>query len=145
MLYQELTGKILEACFEVSNELGSGFLESVYEKALLVALRQKGLKAESQIPIEVIFRGVLVGEFYADILVENKVLLELKAVGGLSKEHFAQIINYLKATKIGVGMIVNFGTAKIEYRRFDNRFLQSENNERSSLMSNLLERNLDNS
>ncbi len=145
MLYQELTGKILEACFEVSNELGSGFLESVYEKALLVALRQKGLNAESQIPIEVIFRDALVGEFYADILVENKVLLELKAVSGLSKEHFAQIINYLKATKVEVGMIVNFGTAKIEYRRFDNRFLQAENNENLSLISNLLESNLDNS
>ena len=145
MLYQELTAKILEACFEVSNELGSGFLESVYEKALLVALRQKGLNAASQIPIGVMFRDVLVGEFYADILVENKVLLELKAVSGLSREHFAQIINYLKATKIEVGIIVNFGTAKMEYRRFDNRFLQAENNERPSLMSNLLERDLDNS
>jgi GxxExxY protein len=80
MLYDELTRKILEACFEVSKELGSGFLESVYEKALLVALRQKGLNAVSQVKLQVKFRNVIVGDFYADILVEEKVLIELKAV-----------------------------------------------------------------
>jgi GxxExxY protein len=123
MLYEDLTKKILEACFEVSKELGIGFIESVYEKALLVALEQKGLKVENQVPLKVRFRGVVVGEFYADLLVEKKVLVELKAVSSFAGEHFAQILNYLKATDIEVGLIVNFGNPKLEYRRFNNRFL----------------------
>ena len=117
MIYEELTGKILEACFEVIKELGSGFLESVYEKALLVALRQKGLIAVSQIKLQVKFRGVIVGDFYADILVEDKVLLELKAVRQILPEHKAQTINYLKATGIEVGLLINFGNSKLEYFR----------------------------
>ena len=80
MLYEDLTGKILEASFEVSKELGIGFVEPVYEKALMVALIQKGLKVESQVPLKVLFRKVIVGEFKADILVEDKILIELKAV-----------------------------------------------------------------
>ena len=122
MLYEDLTGKILEASFEVSKELGIGFIESVYENALVVALRQKGLQVESQVPLKVVFRGVVVGEFYADILVEKKVLVELKAVSGFVKEHFAQILNYLKTTGIEVGLIINFGNPRLEYRRFENRF-----------------------
>lgn len=127
MLYEDLTGKILESCFEVSKELGCGFIESVYEKALLVALKQKGLKVDCQVPLEVKFRGVIVGEFYADLLVEGKVLVELKAVNNFANEHFAQILNYLKATEIEVGLIVNFGNPKLEYRRFNNRFLEAKN------------------
>ncbi len=118
LLYEELTGKIIEACFEVSNELGAGFIESVYENALLIALKQKNLKAERQVQIDVSFRGENVGQFYADILVEDKVMLELKAVSMLSPEHKAQLINYLKATGIEVGLLVNFGNPKLEYRRF---------------------------
>ncbi len=117
LLHKDLTAKILEACFEVSNELGAGFLESVYGKALLVALRQKGIKAEGQIPLAVIFRDEVVGEFVADILVENKVILELKAAKVLAPEHQAQLINYLKATGIEIGLLVNFGKRKLEYRR----------------------------
>ena len=117
MLFDELTSKILEAGFEVSKELGAGFLESVYERALLVALRQKGLNAVSQVPLQVKFRRVIVGEFYADILVENKVLLELKAVSRILPEHKAQVINYLKATGIEMGLLLNFGNAKLEYNR----------------------------
>lgn len=124
MLYSELTGRILEACFEVSSELGIGFVESVYENALLIALRQKGLKAESQVPLAVKFRSEIIGEFRVDILVESKILLELKAVSSLSKEHYAQTINYLKATGIEVALLINFGNPKLEYRRFDNKFLQ---------------------
>lgn len=122
MIYEDITKKILEACFEVSNELGFGYLESVYEKALLIVLRQKGLKAENQVPLLVKFRGEVVGDFFVDILVEEKVLVELKVANSLSKENFAQIINYLKATEIEVGLLVNFGTPKIEYRRFTNKF-----------------------
>ena len=117
LLHKEVTGRILEACFEVSNELGTGFLESVYQNALLIALRQKGLQAQSQFPLAVSFRGQVVGQFYADILVEDKVILELKAVTALSPAHQAQVINYLKATGIDVGLLVNFGRPKIEYRR----------------------------
>jgi GxxExxY protein len=126
MLHEELSRKILQACFEVSNELGIGFLESVYENALLIALRQKGLGAEEQIDLKVRFRGAIVGDFSVDILVENKILLELKAVSALAKEHQAQIINYLKATGMEVGMLINFGNPRLEYRRFENKFLETK-------------------
>lgn len=117
LLYEDLTEKILEACFEVSNELGCGFLESVYEKALLIALRQKGLSCERQAPLRVMFRGHVVGEFYADILVEEKVILELKAAKALAPENQAQTINSLKATGMEVGLLVNFGTPRLQYNR----------------------------
>jgi GxxExxY protein len=117
LLHEELTQKILEACFEVSNELGAGFLESVYQNALLIALQQKELKAQSQFPLTVIFREQVVGKFYADVLVEDKVIIELKAVAALVPEHQAQVINYLKATGIDVGLLVNLGRPKIEYKR----------------------------
>ena len=122
MIHEELTEKILKVCFDVSNELGSGFLESVYEKALLIALAEAGLKAQSQIPLKVMFRGQIVGEFFPDIIVEDTVLLELKAVKALAPEHLAQVMNYLKATGIEVGFLINFGNPKLEYRRFGNRF-----------------------
>ena len=121
MLKQELTGKILAACFEVSNELGCGFLESVYQNALIIALQEKGLTVEPEHELTVIFRGQAIGQFYADLLVENNVIIELKAVSALNENHKAQIINYLKATGIDVGLLVNFGAPKLEYRRFDNR------------------------
>lgn len=121
MIHDDLTGKVLGACFEVSNELGSGFLESVYEKALLVALTDVGLQADSQVPLKVVYRNRVVGDFYADIVVEGTVLLELKAVKALAPEHIAQVLNYLKATGIEVGLLVNFGSPKLEYRRLGNR------------------------
>lgn len=124
MLHSELTGRILEACFEVSNELGVGYVESVYEKALLVALTQKGIRAQAQVPLKVSFRGVIVGDFVADLIVEGIVLVELKAVENLVKQHFAQLLNYLKSTGIEVGMVINFGNTKLQYRRFENRFDQ---------------------
>ena len=117
MLYEELTSKILEACFEVANELGSGFLEPVYEKALAIALREKGLSVESQASVKVFFRAQEIGEYFADLLVEGKVIVELKAVKVLTPEHSAQVIHYLKATGIEVGLLVNFGTPRIEYKR----------------------------
>ncbi len=117
MLYQEHTKKILEACFEVSNELGSGFLEGVYQNALLIALRQKGMNVKSQYPLSVVFRNETVGNYIADFLVEDKVIIEVKAVSTLTSEHQAQIINYLKATGIEVGLLVNFGTIRLQYKR----------------------------
>ncbi|HEX8735093.1 MAG TPA: GxxExxY protein [Pyrinomonadaceae bacterium] len=127
MLYEDITKKILEACFEVSNELGIGYLESVYEKALLIALHQKGLKAENQIPLQVKFRGEIIGEFFVDILVEDKILIELKVANALTKEFYAQTINYLKTTGIEVGLLINFGNARLEYRRFNNKFIETTN------------------
>jgi len=117
MLYSDLTEKILEASFEVSKELGAGFLESVYENALQVALLQKGLRVTLQVPLSVKFRSVIVGNFYADMLVEDKVMVELKAVTRILNEHKAHVINYLKATGIEVGLLINFGNPRIEYFR----------------------------
>ena len=117
LLYADITEKILEAAFEVSKELGSGFLESVYKNAMVIALRAKGMIVENEKPISVMFRGQSIGQFYADLFVDNKVIVELKAVSALAPEHSAQTINYLKATSIEVGMLINFGRPKIEYKR----------------------------
>jgi len=117
MVHEELTKKILGACFEVSNELGCGFLESVYEKALTVVLRSYDLKVESQAPCVVNFRDHCVGEFRADLLVDGAVIVELKAVKAIAPEHFAQTMNYLKVSGLDVGLLVNFGRPKLEYQR----------------------------
>ncbi len=116
--FKELTAKIIGCSFEVSNELGNGFLESVYEKALIIALSDAGISAESQQTIKVNFRSKVVGDFYADLLVEKKVLVELKAVKTLIPEHEAQTINYLNATGIEVGLLINFSNPKLEFKRF---------------------------
>jgi len=113
MIHEKLTEIILGTCFEVKNELGGGFLESVYEKALLKAFREKGIAAQSQVPLSVFFRGEKVGEFFADIVVEGKVIIELKTARALAPEHQAQIINYLKATGMKVGLLINFGPTKL--------------------------------
>lgn len=117
-LHEELTHKVIGCAFEVINELGSGFLESVYERAMLIALSDANISAESQTPVNVEFRQKSVGDFYADLLVEGKVLVELKAVKALAPEHQAQIINYLNATGIEVGLLINFGNSKLEFKRF---------------------------
>ncbi len=116
-----LTRAIIGCAFQVSNELGAGFLESVYEKAMLVALKDGGIAAVSQKPIEVTFRGQTVGTFLADLLVEDKVIVELKAAKAIAPEHQAQTINYLNATGIEVGLLINFGNPKLEYKRFTRR------------------------
>jgi len=116
--HEDITKKIIGCAFEVINELGSGFLESVYEKALLIALADTCLSAQSQQAINVIFRNKNVGSFYADLLVENKVLVELKTVKTIIPQHEAQIINYLNATGINVGLLINFGNPKLEFKRY---------------------------
>lgn len=119
--HSEITQAIIGCAFEVINELGAGFLESVYEKALHLALLEKGLRVESQHPARVLFRGHNVGDFDADLLVEEKVIVELKAVKAILPEHQAQVINYLNATGIEVGLLINFGNSKLEYRRMTRR------------------------
>lgn len=118
MELEELTYKIRGAVFEVNRVLGAGFLERVYERALLVELRLRGLKAESQTPIKVEYKGSEVGEYFADIVVEDQVILELKAVDSLQNIHEAQLLNYLKATGYKIGFLVNFTHPKAEIKRF---------------------------
>ena len=108
-LYEELTEQIIAAFYEVYNKLGYGFLEKVYENALIKELILRGLTCEKQKPIKVYYNDEVVGEYFADIVVENKVILELKASESLCKEHTYQLINYLKATNIEIGLLLNFG------------------------------------
>jgi GxxExxY protein len=119
--HKQLTETIIGVFFEVYNELGHGFLESVYERAFEVALTSKGLDVRRQIQVPVWFRGHKSGDFVADVLVDRSVLLELKAARTLDSAHEAQLLNYLRATEIEVGLLFNFGI-KPEFRRlaFDN-------------------------
>ena len=114
--HPEITDKIIKVFFEVYNELGHGFLESVYERSLEIALNSLRLKVCRQIQIPVWFRGKPVGDFTADMLIENCVLLELKAARSLDSSHQAQLLNYLRATEIEVGLLLNFGL-KPEFKR----------------------------
>ena len=114
----ELTYQINGAIFEVNRVLGAGFIEKVYENALVIELRERGLKAENQVPIKVKYKGTEVGEYYADTVVESQVILEIKAVDSLQKIHEAQLLNYLKATGYKIGLLVNFTHPKAEIKRF---------------------------
>ena len=116
MLHEKLTEKIIESFYTVYNKLGYGFLESVYENALLIELKRHHLKVENQVPIQVEYRNQKVGNFFADILVEEKVIIELKASKKIMKEHEFQLINYLRATDIEIGLLFNFGK-KPEFKR----------------------------
>ena len=113
----DITYKINGAIFEVNKILGPGFLEKVYENALLIELKNQGLKADKQVPIKVAYKENLVGEYFADILVENQVIIELKTVEKLTNNHEAQLLNYLKATGIKVGILVNFKQRRAEIKR----------------------------
>ena len=124
--FEPLTAQILAAAFEVSGELGVGFVESVYEGAMFLALKSRGLEVARQVPIKVHFKGELVGHFIADLVVNDTVVVELKAVKVLLSEHHAQVLNYLKATGKPVSLLINFGNPKLEFRRFDHRFEKSE-------------------
>ena len=125
-LHQDLTEKIIKAYYNVYNELGYGFLEKVYENALMIELKSMGLNCEKQKPISVSFKGYTVGDYYADIIVENKVIIELKAVEGLIEEHEAQLLNYLKATEIEVGLLLNFGKKpQLKRKIFENIYKKS--------------------
>jgi GxxExxY protein len=120
-IHQELTDAIICCFYTVYNTLGFGFLERVYENALLAEFRKRSIAAIAQSPISVYYEGILVGEFFADILVENKVIVEVKAVKNLIPEHEAQLLNYLKATEVEVGLLLNFGIQpQVKRRYFDN-------------------------
>lgn len=112
-----LTEKIIGCAYRVYNQLGFGFLESVYEKSLLIELCKSGLSAESQTPVKVHYDGQVVGDFVADIVVDGNVILELKSVKSLVKVHEVQLVNYLKATGIQTGLLINFGESGVEVKR----------------------------
>ena len=116
MLHEEITSDIINAFYHVYNTLGYGFLEKVYENALAKELTKRGHSVKQQVPIQVFYEGEAVGEYFADILVDDKVILELKATEETAKAHEAQLVNYLKATDIQVGLLLNFGP-KAEFKR----------------------------
>ena len=118
MQCNELTYEINGAVFEVNRVLGHGFLEKVYENALIRELAKRGVKARQQVPINVEYKSNVVGEYFSDIVVEDKVVLELKAIDALKKVHEAQLLNYLKETGLKIGFLVNFTYPKAEIKRF---------------------------
>ncbi len=119
--HSAVTDRIIGVFYDVYNELGSGFLESTYAEAMVIALNQSGLRAIREVPVPVWFRGKKIGQYFADMVVDNTVLLELKAARSLESAHEAQLLHYLRATEIEVGLLLNFGL-RPQFRRllFDN-------------------------
>ena len=136
--HKDLTDKIIGTFFEVYNELGFGFLESVYEEAMKIALEAKRLKVEQQVPVLVWFRGRKIGHFEADLLINDLIIIELKSVRAIDDAHIVQLLNYLRATEIEVGLVLNFGH-KAEFKRkaFDNIRKKRLPNDKS-MIENLL-------
>ena len=117
MLYEDFSEKIIACAYKVYNIMGFGYLESVYEKCLLIELRRIGLKVESQKPIIVRYLNQIVGNFVADIVVEDKIILELKSIKKIMNAHEVQLVNYLTATGIEVGLILNFAEKEVQIKR----------------------------
>lgn len=122
LLYAELSYKVIGCAMKVHRTFGNGFLEKVYENALMISLKKEGIKADQQVPIKVWFEGVVVGDYIADIFVDEKVILELKVAEKISEIHKAQALNYLKATKLELAIIINFGAKSLEHFRLINKF-----------------------
>ncbi len=133
----KLTGTILNCCFEVMNELGPGFFEKVYKNALLLVMKQKGLEVEVERPYEVMFRGNVIGRYFADLVVGKTVIVELKCCENLAREHQAQLFNYLKISRIPVGLLVNFRNKKLEWKRLQSNEDFSNNLEEIIEKSNI--------
>lgn len=128
MIKDSVTSKIISIAYQVHAELGHGFNERIYENSLAIALVQEGFQVSQQHPSKVHFRGQAVGEFFADILVNNSIILELKALSALAPEHHAQLINYLKATNLQTGLLLNFGYPKLQIKRAYHPNLASRSN-----------------
>ena len=121
--YTELTDKIIRCFYNVYNRLGYGFLEKVYGNALMIELDKVGLDVKKQVPVKIYYDGKEVGDYFADLIVDDLVIIELKACNGFIEEHEAQLINYLRATKIEVGLLLNFGVkAQIKRKAFSNSY-----------------------
>ncbi len=116
MKYEEITRSIIGCAYKVHNILGFGFLEKVYENALVMELKRAGLKVEQQFPINVYYYGKIIGEYFADVIVEDRIIIELKSVKNLDKKYEVQLVNYLKATGKEVGLLINFGES-VEVKR----------------------------
>jgi GxxExxY protein len=117
LIHGDLVGQIVGAAFEVHNILGYGFLEKVYENSMLVELAKRGVKVEAQTTLKVKYKEAIVGDYVADLIVDDKVIVELKAEQTYNKQHEAQLLNYLKATGLKVGVLINFGRTKCEFKR----------------------------
>lgn len=117
IIYKDLSYKIIELALEVHNELGCGFLEKVYENALMILFDRENIPARQQAPADVYFQDKVVGQYFADIMVDNKLILELKTVDVIANIHKAQVLNYLRATGLKLGLILNFGKPRLEYKR----------------------------
>jgi len=115
--YHKITEKIIGCAYQVHNQIGFGFLESVYEKCMLIEMKNAGLKAVNQQPVKVFYDGEIVGDFIADIIVEDQIILELKSVRHIAAVHEQQLVNYLTATHKDIGLIINFGEKKVEIKR----------------------------
>ena len=115
-----ITEKIIGAAYKVARTLGYGFLEKVYENAMVLELRKAGLMVKNQFPISVFYEGKVIGEYFADLFVESSVIVELKTVSEIAPIHKAQLLNYLRATKIKTGLLINFGASKVEVKRLLN-------------------------
>ena len=117
LIHKELVYEVVGCAMKVHRELGYGFLEKVYENSMMVLLAKENIKARQQFPVPVHFENVVVGEYFADIMIDDKILVELKTVDKITNVHFAQLLNYLKATEIKLGLLINFGPKKLEYER----------------------------
>ena len=117
ILYRDLSYKIVGLAMKAHTELGHGFLEKVYENALMILFEENGIRAQQQVPIKVQFHGRVIGDYIADIVVEDSVILELKAAERIAEIHKAQTLNYLKATSFRLALLLNFGKRKLEYER----------------------------
>ncbi len=116
LIYKELTDKIIGSAFNVHNILGQGFLEKVYKNALAFELEKEGLECNVEVPLNVFYKGRKVGEYFADLVVNQKIVVELKAIAKIEKTHEVQLVNYLKATNLKVGLLINFGES-VEFKR----------------------------
>ena len=117
MEYEEITHKIIGAAYQVFNQLGFGFLESVYQKAMIIELAKHKLKVESEKPLQVFYDDQIVGDFSADLFVENAIIVELKSLQNLAKSHEVQLVNYLNGLNKEIGLLINFGPSGVEVKR----------------------------
>jgi len=114
---EDVTHKVIGCAYQVYNKLGFGFLESVYRKAMVIEIEASGLRVQQESPLKVLYRDQVVGDFFADLLVEDELIVELKSVEHLGKAHEAQLVNYLVATGIEVGLLINFGSTCVDVKR----------------------------
>ena len=124
MEYEDITHKIIGAAYRVYNQLGFGFLESVYKKAMIIELTKNNFKVEVEKPLKVYYDNQVVGDFYADLFVQDKIIVELKSIQNLSKEHEVQLVNYLNGLNKEIGLLINFGPSGVQVKRKYRRFSQ---------------------